>query len=299
VSTSQFQIGVDGGGTKTSLILVDETGRVVAEHSAPGCNPSLAGPDRAGAILAEALQALVAKHTDTPIRRTLLCMAGSPLFWRETAAALNGCGAVETTRDSAPVLELATGGKPGLVLHAGTGSFVAARANDGALHFAGGLGWRLGDPGSAQDVAKRAFSHALLELQGWRKPTALSDAVRVHTGQQEAPEVSRWLYGNPDDANARLGGFAPKVVELARAGCQPAQLALVCSLTDLVEQARLVTAKLFGETTVPCGVSGTLLNSEPALHVLRSLVATQGWNVTLVPIAAAPIEGVRRLLLKG
>ena len=299
MSTSQFQIGVDGGGTKTSLILVDETGRVVAEHGAPGCNPSLAGPDRARAILSEALSALRAGHRGVTIRRTLLCMAGAPAFWKETAAALKDCGAVETTRDSTPVLELATGGRPGLALHAGTGSFVAARANDGALHFAGGLGWRLGDPGSAQDVAKRAFSHAMLELQGWKKSTALSDAVRAYTGQTEAPDVSRWLYGNPDDANTRLGGFAPKVVELARAACPPAQHALLCSLTDLVEQARLVTAKLFGETTVPCGVSGTLLNSEPALHILRSLVATHGWSVTLVPIADAPIEGVRRLLLKG
>jgi N-acetylglucosamine kinase-like BadF-type ATPase len=299
VSTGPYQIGVDGGGTKTSLVLVDGTGRIAAEHAAPGCNPSLAGPERARAILAEALLALCAKHGDAPVRRTLLCMAGAPGFWRETAAALKGYGTVETARDSAPVLELATGGKPGLVLHAGTGSFVAARALDGELHFAGGLGWRLGDPGSAQDVAKRAFANALLELQGWKRRTALADAVCAYTGQNEAPEVSRWLYGNADDANTRLGGFAPKVVELARSGCQPAQLALVCSLTDLVEQARLVTTKLFGDTLVPCGVSGTLLNSEPALYTLRSLVATHGWNVVLTPITDPPIEGVRRLLLKG
>ena len=297
MSTSQFQIGVDGGGTKTSLILVESTGRIVAEHTAPGCNPSLAGPERARAILTEALTALRAGHPGISVRRTLLCMAGAPAYWKETAAALKDCGTVETTRDSAPVLELATGGQPGLALHAGTGSFVAARASDGALHFAGGLGWRLGDPGSAQDVGKRAFAHAMLELQGWKKSTVLSDAVRTYTGHSEAPDVSRWLYA-AEDPNARLGGFAPKVIELARAGCAPAQAALACSLTDLVEQARLVTDKLFAGKTVPCGVSGTLLNSEPALATLRALVATHVWNVVLTPITAAPIEGVRRLLVK-
>lgn len=298
MNTGPYLIGVDGGGTKTSLILVNPAGRMVAEHTAPGCNPSLIGPERARTTFMEALTALRAGHTGVPVRRTLLCMAGSPAFWKETAAALKDCGTIETMRDSAPVLELATGGAPGLVLHAGTGSFVAARDLDGGLHFAGGLGWRLGDPGSAQDLARRAFAHAMLELQGWRPRTALGEAVWVYAGHSEAPDVSRWLY-TAEDPNARLGGFAPKVVELARAGCAPAQTALVCSLTDLVEQARLVTDKLFAGKTVPCGVSGTLLNSEPALAVLRALVAAHSWNVVLTPITAAPIEGVRRLLLKG
>ena len=34
-----FKIGVDGGGTKTELILVDPAGAGVATHIAPGCNP--------------------------------------------------------------------------------------------------------------------------------------------------------------------------------------------------------------------------------------------------------------------
>ena len=81
-------------------------------------------------------------------------------FWRETAAALQGYGKVTTTDDSVPVLELATAGAPGLVLHAGTGSFVAARTADGATHYAGGLGWKLGDPGSGYDIGRRAVALA-------------------------------------------------------------------------------------------------------------------------------------------
>ena len=44
---SSHRIGIDGGGTKTELILIDKSGAVVARHSAPGCNPSLAGPELA------------------------------------------------------------------------------------------------------------------------------------------------------------------------------------------------------------------------------------------------------------
>ena len=48
---------MDGGGTKTELILVDAAGEIVARHLAPGCNPSQTGPENARTILTEALAA--------------------------------------------------------------------------------------------------------------------------------------------------------------------------------------------------------------------------------------------------
>lgn len=139
-----MKIGIDGGGTKTELILVDDEGTVVARHVAGGCNPNVVGADQARAILDEAIDALLTTvegpGADLPVQHTLLCMAGAPAFWRDVAAGLQGLGRVETYDDSRPVLELATSGGPGLVLHGGTGSFVAARGNDGAVHYAGGLG---------------------------------------------------------------------------------------------------------------------------------------------------------------
>ena len=295
--TNLLKIGVDGGGTKTELILVDSTGAIVARHTAPGCNPSHAGPAHAHATLSAALATLRAQQPGAAISVTQLYMAGAQTFWRELAANLSDCGQVTAGADSLPVLELATKGAPGLVLHAGTGSFVAARAPDGSLHYAGGLGWKLGDPGSAFDVGRRGIAHALLELQGWVRPTALAEALGKHTGLTDAALNTRFFYST-DDANARIAAFAPIVTELAGQGCQPAQLALVESLTELVGQARCVTEKLFKDKVVTCGVSGALLNSEPAVHVLRSLVSTHSWPVGLCFIKEPPIEGVRRLLAK-
>ena len=150
------KIGVDGGGTKTELILINSAGATLATHIAPGCNPSSLGPDQARAIVSEAITRLRAQVAEPlTITATHLYMAGAPAFWREVAASLHGCGTVTTGPDSLPVLELATGGRPGLVLHAGTGSFVTARAPDGSVHYAGGLGWRFGDPGSGHDLGRR------------------------------------------------------------------------------------------------------------------------------------------------
>ena len=289
------KIGVDGGGTKTELILTDSAGIVISRHAAPGCNPSHAGADRAREILTAALTAVRGGRTVT---HTQLYLAGSPTIWQELAAQLKDFGAVTTAPDSLPVLELATGGAPGLVLHAGTGSFVAARGLDGSIHYAGGLGWKLGDPGSAFDLGRRAIAHALLEQQGWAKPSPLSEALKIHTGLSDATALTRFFYADIE-ANARIAGFAPRVVELVQHGCVPAQSELAGTLTELVEQARLVTDKLFGSAPVPCGVSGPLLNSPPAVYALKALAATHGWAVEYRFLTEPPIEGVRRLLARS
>ena len=305
------RIGVDGGGTKTELILLDEAGTIVARHLAPGCNPSQVGPEKARAILHEALSALrgqakIEKHK-AEISATLLCMAGNRGFWRETADALGGFGLITTTDDSLPVLELATGGGPGLVLHAGTGSFVAARALDGTVHYAGGLGWKLGDPGSGYDLGRRAIALAMLELKGGAaaQPSPLAAALCAHTGLADYQANSRFFYGDPE-ANARIAAFAPHVITLAAADCGPAQQVLADSITELARQADAVIHRLFPLSSaerrkagIPLGVTGRILNSAPAVFVLRSLADKLNWSVELRFIETAPIEGVRRLLLKN
>lgn len=294
-------VGVDGGGTKTECILIDAAGATIARHTAPGSNPSLIGTDQAARVLRAALQALTGCQSAPRISRTLLCLAGSQSFWKETAAALNGFGRVETAADSLPVLELATGGGSGCVLHAGTGSFVAARAPDGSLHYAGGLGWRFGDAGSGYDLGRRGIGRALLELQGWTEKSALADALCQHTGLAGYAANSRQLYAAAD-ANAQIAAFAPRVVDLAGHGCGPAQQIIAESLTELGAVVNAVLRRLFPAATIvapiPCGVSGLLLNRPPCLHALQALAVTHVWPVQLQPVTDPPIEGVRRLLLK-
>ena len=296
-----FRIGVDGGGTKTECILLDERGAVAARHLAPGCNPSLVGPENARTILSDALQALVTGLPSSGVERVLLCMAGSRSFWQEAAAAFAGYGRIETAPDSLPVLELATGGGPGVALHAGTGSFVAARAPDASIHYAGGLGCRFGDPGSGHDLGRRAIARALLELQGWAPGTALADALSSHTGLADYSANSRFFYRDPE-ANAVIASFAPRAVELAGQDCPPAQQVVADSIAGFAGPVNAVLQQLFPQATtespVPCGVSGPLLNRPPCWSALHALATAHAWPVQLQPVTDRPIEGIRRLVQK-
>lgn len=293
------KIGVDGGGTKTELILVNASGDVIARHAGTGCNPSLLGPEGAGAKLRELLhQLLVQAPGPVAVTATHLYMAGAPAFWRETGDELKDFGRVITGDDSLPVLELATDGDPGLVLHAGTGSFVAARGLDDSVHYCGGLGWRFGDPGSGHELGRRALGRALLELQGSTERTALAEALCAYTRIPDYATTSRYFYTTPD-ANTRVAGFAPHALDLAKAGNAPALAALKETLTEFVDFGRQVSTRLFGTTPVVCGVSGAILNHETSAALLRELITAHAWPVKLNFITAPPIEGVRHLLVRG
>jgi N-acetylglucosamine kinase-like BadF-type ATPase len=291
-----WKIGVDGGGTKTECILVDPDGAVAARHTGTGCSPSLVGAPRSREIAAEVLEAVRAGHPSATISRTLLCMAGSRAFWREFGDGLAGFGTVSTADDSVPVLELATRGDPGLVIHAGTGSFVAARSLDGAVHYAGGTGWRFGDEGSGYDLGRRAIARALLELQGWAPPSGLGALVRERTGRSTAGEVSVYFYGDPATNNG-VAGLAPEVLRLASAGDTAAGDAVSQSVLQLLGLAVSVANQLFPgrrPDSFRAGVSGHILNHPFAYQALLSKAP-----FPLSKVTEAPIEGVRLLLARA
>jgi len=310
VPAIKYRIGVDGGGTKTDYILLDQSGNMVGGHTGPGCNPSILGEEQAVAVIAKGLQSLRAqvdvkdlplkarRRAMSPISHTLLCMAGHRGFWQELAKRLVGFGRVTVTDDSLPALELATYGMPGIVLHAGTGSFVAARAPDGTVHYAGGRGWRFGDPGSAYDLGQRAIARALLELQGWAPPSGLGPAVRESTGIRataNASAVTRYFYQHPNP-NLVIAGLAPAVLRLAQDKDEAAHGLVTASANELMDLAVSVATKLFPAKKVSkvlAGLSGPIL-IQPVVY--DALAARSPF--VLLPVSGSPIEGVRRLLAR-
>ncbi|WP_414664575.1 N-acetylglucosamine kinase [Horticoccus sp. 23ND18S-11] len=299
-----MKIGVDGGGTKTECILVDDAGTIVARQLAPGCNPNVVGTDTARQIATDALRALTLSLHSQPstlpvvVHRTHLYMSGAPGFWQEFAASLAGFGHVTASPDSLPTLELATDGKPGLVLHAGTGSFVAARAPDGTVHYAGGTGWRFGDPGSGYELGRRAIARALLELQAWLPASRLGPAVRAHTelgDDADVRAVTRYFYAHAEP-NRVIAALAPTVLGLATEGDATARAVVIESAAELLDLALHVAGKLFPGTPhadIPTGLSGALLINP----VVASALAART-SLRFQPITAAPIEGVRRLVAR-
>ncbi len=289
------KIGVDGGGTKTECILLDLANNVVARHQAPGSNPSIAGPEVARRTVADALITL-RRQAPAPVAHTLLCMAGARAFWKEFAVGLEGFGHVTVFDDARPVLELATNGVPGLVLHSGTGSFVAARAPDNTIHYAGGLGWRFGDPGSAYELGRRVLARGLLEMQGWAPATRIAPMLRGHTAMNDAGAITRFFYHHAEP-NKQIAALASSVLRLTEEGDLTARQLVLESTGELLDLAMNVVAKLFPGIpldALPTGLSGPILTHRVVVEALTSRC-----SLRFAPLDQPPIEGVRRLLMRA
>lgn len=292
-------IGVDGGGSKTDFILTKTSGEEITRVTTIGTNPGIYGTAQATRTLIQGLRQLLQKggKKQTDVQLVLMCMSGNQPYWQEVARQMTGWGRVVSHIDSEPVLYLCAPEGSALVMHGGTGSYVAARQADGQGVFAGGLGYTLGDPGSGYDLSWRAFKLTFFQIQGWAPEGKLAEAVKQHSGRDNYEALSQWLYSHEERSRA-IASFAPHLIKLAEEGDEESLKILRESIDGLAFIACTVAERigLPNDQTLPCGLSGPVINHSLSQKILAEQLATRGISWKLTVIQDPPIEGVRRLL---
>src|SRR5207249_10881432 len=86
---------------------------------------------------------------------------------------------IVVTGDLGLALEAAFAGGPGIVLVAGGGSVAVGRTPDGVVHRRGGLGWQMGDEGSAYAIARAALAAVGVAQDGRGPATSLLRGMGV------------------------------------------------------------------------------------------------------------------------
>lgn len=208
--------GIDGGQSSTVAVIADERGRIIARGKAGPADEIGAGPE--STRLRDALSAAL----EDAMRNGKL----SPeVSFDAIVAGISGYeGTIFGARPELPAARLrimhdapiahaaALGGKPGVVVIAGTGSVAFARSGDGRELMAGGWGYLFGDEGSAFWIVRNAVAVAATheECIGVERLLSFFD---VHSMR----ELVRGFYVGKitrDD----LASFAPLCIEAAKAG---------------------------------------------------------------------------------
>ena len=171
--------GVDGGGTRSTLVLADEHGRELAREVGPS---GLVDPRRPAAT-ADMLAGLVrsalrsAGLSERPAALVAgLAGVGSLPERRVVEEALAASGVAERVQvrtDGEIALEGALGGGAGILLIAGTGSVAYGRGEDGRVERCGGWGMVVGDEGSGWAIGRAGLTAALLAADRRGTETAL------------------------------------------------------------------------------------------------------------------------------
>ena len=227
-------LGIEGGGTRTSVLLVEADGAELAQFSAGPCNVRMTSDDR----LIEHLRAIAER---LPVSARDVSLAAIGLAGARTAADQDRIRraaarvfpgvAVVCTNDLATALATARpahGAQAQVLILSGTGSCSFARSADGRTARVGGRGHIIGDRGSAWDIAQRALRElvAYFDHRGrWPKlgafileTLALNDPEDLIPWSMQADKREIASLAIPTFAAARNGDrLARRIVEDAAA----------------------------------------------------------------------------------
>ena len=226
-------LGIEGGGTKTTWVLVGTQGKVISRGEAGPGNVMLVGVEGLRKIFRKISSEMhVAPRA---IGGAFAGARGAPEFSLIRSALRSvwpGVGRVVVGQDVDSALAAAWGSEDGFLVIAGTGSNVVGRKH-GKKTGAGGHGHLLGDGGSGYDLARRALAEVFRVRDREGKAPALAAALLAHAGAADLDRLLREVYRQK--GKEWLAGFAPVVLRAAGRGDNFAKKAVTGAVGALAE----------------------------------------------------------------
>ena len=293
-------VGVDGGATRTRVLLADRRGGVLARARG---GPGLLGAGRdlevADELLRLVREGLAEVGGELPLEAMCAGLAGAG---SDEARALLGLrlkdwGVARRTRivtDAQVAFVDAFGEGPGILLIAGTGSVALARKGEGEpLRRGGGWGALLGDEGSGYRIGLDGLQAAIRAAEKRGPETALTDAVFRVTEQESLEGLLAW---SRKAGKAGIAALAPTVARVAGEGDAVADELASRAVKALVDHVRTLARDFAGGPPPQVALVGGLIEAEGSLRprLLRGLEIA-GFHALRRPVD--PARGAIRLAL--
>jgi N-acetylglucosamine kinase-like BadF-type ATPase len=217
----RYYIGIDGGGTRTTIALADDAGVELARRSGPAGIVDPRRPLAAADTIVRLVRELLGEATVTvPVEALCAGLAGTGNAVEREAVreALEREGVarrVAVCSDGEIALEGALGGRPGVLLVGGTGSVGWGRGEDGQIQRCGGWGMIAGDEGSAYGLGRAALAAALRSHDGRGEETLLLPRLLEVLDLAHPDALPSWA-GRAE--KGEIAGLALHVIRLAQEG---------------------------------------------------------------------------------
>ncbi|HEX2914323.1 MAG TPA: BadF/BadG/BcrA/BcrD ATPase family protein [Chloroflexia bacterium] len=273
--------GVDGGGSKTMAVVVDEHGRELGRYAAGASNYHGIGLEAALESVREAISkaVLAANVQDAAPERVLLGLAGIDrpadyARWREALAGHEALAAqVDLCGDSHLIL-YALPKAQGLGVIAGTGSIALGQDARGKQVRSGGWGHFLGDEGSGFWLGHEALYAAVRASDGRGPKTSLLPLILKEWNLKDPSDLIGAVYGSGSGErgvnNTKVARLSGLVFAAAEEGDETAKLLIRNATNELALAIKACDSQLFFPEPPGLAVAGGLLLNNPAF--LQALI---------------------------
>ena len=262
--TEAYYLGVDGGGSKTLAVIVDEHGEELGRGLAGSANYNAVGLEAAVRHIATAVeQATRTAGCQLPVRKAWFGLAGidRPADHQTLLPHLRELAEVVQLTNDAELLLAGLENALGVVLISGTGSIALGRDAAGQRARSGGWGHILGDEGSGYAIAQQALQAVVRASDGRGPQTALRERILHAWTLQSTDDLIGEVYNEPD--KAKIASLSSCVMITARAGDPVAAAILQQAAKELALAVCAVCQTLeFPQQEVPLALGGGLLINE-------------------------------------
>ena len=297
-------IGLDAGGTKVNAAVADMDGKVLGGGTAGPCNiAAMTAADAFKSARAACLAALVSAGK-LPEDVVAVCagVAGVSFVDRrvEFTAMMQDLfhdARVEVEPDYAIAFSGATGGMPGVVIIAGTGSVAYGEDARGRAVKTGGYGYLIDDAGSGYGVGRDAIAAVLRAADKTGPKTALVDRVLAALEVEDVAALVPGVYGG-SISRVKVASLAAVVADVADTEADEVAVSILGSAgMSLATLVASITAELFAGAVEPFPVAmvGSLWKGGNAITVpfVRAIRAAAPTAV-LAPPKESPLQGALR-----
>jgi len=276
----EFIAGIDGGGTKTTLICSSLQGEILAEKKFGPFNLNSIGEEGFAALMAEICTFL---QKMGQCRALCIGAAGSSNTRMkaliEEAAGKTDIAAWQLVGDHEIALCGALEGEPGICLIGGTGSVCFGRNGKGETARAGGWGHLIGDEGSGYAIGRDALRAVACQWDGRGEATSLTEAVAEDFGIDMPRKMIEYVYGKDKSNVAAVSRIVEREAAL---GDRVAKEILAKQAHLLAELAAAVAKRLNMEAGEAALLGGLLENDTIFRRLLRQAVGEKCPGFTCV-----------------
>jgi glucosamine kinase len=282
----RYFMGIDGGGSRLRVVIVDETLNVVAQSQGGTANPNVIGHNEAAQLIQNTIREALVSINPADLAGVGIGIAGASAVhsadWLYQVVQPVTPGArVIPSSDIEIALVGAHGEREGILLLAGTGSVACGMNGDNTVQV-GGWGYLLGDEGSGYWIGLQALKVVTHAADGYITPTAFTGDVLDALSLEKPSDLIRWLYRIP--RNREIAVLAPLVMQHTSTDITAGQI-ITTAAHHLSQMAQLVIQRLKMDLPQIAFAGGLLEMDNPLTQHLCRLLDLPSLPVSRYPPA--------------
>lgn len=290
--TPTYFLGVDGGGTSTEFVLVDENDTVLSRCVLGPCNVLNMSDDEVNNVLTSGIKATC---SNIPLSRVaaFFGMAGAASLSVENRLVplLNhfGFAGYSYGADAKNIISAGLYGRNGIITILGTGSVVFSSVGNTVKRY-GGYGHLLGDYCSGYEFGRAALNAILAQTDGSGCATILTELYH-NTNKTSVFDMLPTFY---QQDKSFIASFASLVFEAYQKGDDVAKAIVVDNVSKLCKQITAALRECNSQENIPLVISGGLTTYADILTPLfQEHIACD--NVQIEILSDRPVMGAVRL----